>query len=510
MNEIDKLIKSKLDTHESPYPSDMWDKVHAGITKQKPNSRWIVSWFWIGLLAILLVGGSYWLYNKYSKNSGSHSVATPISDHLDNATKNGSSTSTIDAEDVKVNETQDQNKSKYSDDTYDSINESPVISDEKIIAVNDNTRASNIKSNLESNVIATNAQGESEKGNEENKTNNANKVSISEASQSTLIIDNEISKESDNLNVTNIKTANSSSTVSVPGLQLVDAPDKYVKLKPIRTIGVSPFTELTSNDEIANLPLSERLTCAYRQDCPSFVTDRTGVYLDFYISHDYAFHNLGLNNSELESYRDQRAETETNTYSFSAGGRLTLMLPNGLGLKTGLNYSQVNQRFSYIDPESNQTRTVITIDTIDGIEMIDTNYVVIPGTREIASTNKYKSIDIPLLLSYEWDVRERMYMTVNGGVYLNLLFSESGNILAPGEQVIDLNQMGGDGLKVYKTNIGLSLFGSVGLHYRMNSYFDLIIEPNVKLLVKSATVDTYPVSHKWMTAGLITGVRYNF
>ena len=68
----------------------------------------------------------------------------------------------------------------------------------------------------------------------------------------------------------------------------------------------------------------------------------------------------------------------------------------------------------------------------------------------------------------------------------------------------------GDNLAIFKNNIGLSLFGSVGLHYRMNSNIDLILEPNIRLLVKSATVDAYSLEHKWTTVGLITGLRYNF
>ena len=98
----------------------------------------------------------------------------------------------------------------------------------------------------------------------------------------------------------------------------------------------------------------------------------------------------------------------------------------------------MNEKFSYIDPETDQVKEVITITTVDGMEVRDTNTIVIPGTRDVVSTNKYRSFDIPLLLSYEWDVRERTYMTVNGGIYLNLLFKESGKVLNSAGEVIDL------------------------------------------------------------------------
>lgn len=509
MNELDKIFRSKLENHTEEYSSQAWDNIQNRLMKQKTKPKKF-PWVWMSLVP-LIIGGLAFLLVSYSDSSSQTSSLSDAtiskSQGLDQ--KQDEQSAKILASETTKETTKALNENSISDieNTYDKNQSDQLI------------KNTNIEKNDSDVAIATDSKGSTiESSTFENQLkNNSISQSIEVLEQSTEeIVQHTDQNEFESSEISNKNTSTIDAVaVMNNGLDITNKSseenlDRLIDIRPLRTIGVSSFTKLFSVKEQEDIELTKSLMDDFRQDCPSFVTDRTGVYLDFYLSHELPFSSLTAKDAQSEPYQTLRAETEGPSYSISAGARLTLMLPNGLGLKTGINYSQVNEKFSYIDPESVMNKQVITITTVDGMEIRDTNYIEIPGTREIVSTNKYRSFDLPLLLSYEWDVRERTYMTVNGGVYLNLLFKESGKILDSGGEVIELGDGTGDGLAIFKNNIGLSLFGSVGLHYRWNSSIDFILEPNVRVLVKSATVEGQPISHKWFTGGLITGMRYNF
>lgn len=521
MNELDKIFRSKLENHTAEYSPQSWDKIQARLNNSKTNPRKL-PWLWMSLIAgALIIGALYYLLSTDSSEKGK---ATKVDTTADSRSSYDAGKSDAIADmgttsgyrDGYEGDSSERNIPAQEDTSMPFQNNGDHTNDIDAI---DNNSEENIVSNA-SDVVAHSGivkSTNSKKQSLERNTTPENRV-LSKDENSRIHSKNTIDNKNTHLNATtDHETAVSLTTLDINAQNSnINNPaamlnvSKSIDIRPIRTIGVSTFTKLKSENKDEYLALSKAMMDEYRQDCPSFVTDRTGVYLDFYISHEMPFSSLSAMTPEQTAYQALREETEGPTYSFSAGARLTLMLPNGLGLKTGLNYSQMQEKFSYVDPESVQTKEVITKTTIGGVETIDTSFIIIPGTRDVVSTNKYRSLDIPLLLSYEWDVRERTYMTVNGGVYLNLLFKESGKILDEGSEVRDLQDTSGDKLAIFKNNLGLSLFGSVGLHYRWNSNIDFILEPNIRLLVKSATVDDYSLEHKWFTAGLITGVRYNF
>lgn len=491
MNELDKIIQSKLSNHEAEYSSDLWSKIDAQLSNvavEKPKRLW---WWMSAISGIVLVLGALSLMLWTAQES---IPVTSTNDKAENTTSiekpHGSSGQEVDSEasNMAFGSTSPQSDEwtllQGNTDDNASVQYSPEVKQSS-------------KPPSPAHMTLSASTVESRSGQQEIVDVNDMSVSQSLAESSYTVGAGYRLDEQKDMERTLTESKR-------------EAYRKTLSIKPLRTIGVSQYnTKLHSASNTAELELSDRLS-AFRQDCPSFVTDRTGIYFDLYWSHEYGVSNFTAANQELEAYQILRESTESSTYSYSVGGRMTMMLPNGLGLKTGLNFSQYNERFNYLDPKSNDIQTVIIIDTIDGMVVRDTNRIVIPGSREISITNRYTSLDIPLLLSYEWDVRERMYMTVNGGIYLNLLFRESGKVITPGGEVIDLSASGGDNKSFYKDNVGLSLFGSVGLHYRWIKNIDLILEPNFRLLLKSATTTEYPLKHKWFTGGLITGVRYNF
>jgi hypothetical protein len=122
-------------------------------------------------------------------------------------------------------------------------------------------------------------------------------------------------------------------------------------------------------------------------DCLGFSNEKLRFSTDMYFSNDYGFRNLSPRADNLDSYLSMREETEIPGHSFSVGFRANMYLSSNFGVSSGLNYTQINETFKYVDPESSQIRTITTIDYIfqHGIivdSIVNTEQIVIPGSSE--------------------------------------------------------------------------------------------------------------------------------
>ena len=224
--------------------------------------------------------------------------------------------------------------------------------------------------------------------------------------------------------------------------------------------------------------------------------------------------SLELKSQELGNYIDARNNTESSLYSFSASMRVSYISGSGLGFKTGFNYSQINEKFEYLDPDASLIRTIITIDTllVGGVPTVisDTSTIRIPGSLDITTFNRYRFFDIPLLLTYEAPLNDKFYYSFNGGALINLAFSQKGRFLDPSEMPVWFTRGEPDRFDAFRSSAGLSLFGSLGLHYKLNDKFDIILEPNFRFYMGSLTTESYPLEQNWFTFGLSHGIRYKF
>jgi hypothetical protein len=120
-------------------------------------------------------------------------------------------------------------------------------------------------------------------------------------------------------------------------------------------------------------------------------------------------------------------------------------------------------------------------------------------------------MDIPILLSYEWAGNHGFYFSGNGGVLLNFAFNQKGMIIADDTlQPAYVSSSLPDRYRAFDSSLGVSLYGSLGLYYNLNKNFDLMLEPNVRVNLKSLTLDSYALSQKYIVPGFITGVRIKF
>lgn len=221
---------------------------------------------------------------------------------------------------------------------------------------------------------------------------------------------------------------------------------------------------------------------------------RFDLYIDGIASYDYAFKSLTTKTGEDSNYRDRRSSTEAFYYAFTAGTRFSLVTSNGWALRTGFVYANIGELFKYVD--------------VNAIE---------PSTGELSlleltKTNRFQTFDVPVILGYEMDFKN-FVLHVNTGAYINLFFEKKGFILSPDLNPVSLASRDAEEFGVYspfRNHVGASLYGSIGINYKLGSNVQLIIEPHFKRNLKSITLDNYPLNQKYTTTGLITGFRFKF
>lgn len=239
--------------------------------------------------------------------------------------------------------------------------------------------------------------------------------------------------------------------------------------------------------------------------CAKFGNGNWNFYLDVVASPDLAFAELEAKSTEAEDYAKSRRESETRLFAFSGGVRLSMISDNGIALRTGINYSQINEKFTYFDGGHRREDYEPIRDATGAIIGYDT--VITVGERYKVSQNQYHMLDIPFILGYEFKAGN-LGISVNGGAYLNLLFRQEGDFLSPDNlEPVSFDHNDPNSYPAFRGQMGLGYYGSLGLMYETKAGITLLLEPHFKVFPKSITQEDYALDQRYMTAGLFFGLR---
>ncbi|MBI1783313.1 MAG: hypothetical protein HYR66_18415, partial [Sphingobacteriales bacterium] len=212
-------------------------------------------------------------------------------------------------------------------------------------------------------------------------------------------------------------------------------------------------------------------------------------------------------------YIDTRKQAEKSQVGFSAGVRIAKNIGERFILKTGFNYSQINEHLKFINTQDVKTVTVITTRTVTSggqtVTISDTTTVTQIGTSYYNYYNRYRTIDLPLILSYEFGNSRNLSVAISAGPIFNLTSWYSGKILDTSFRLVDINTSGTQGVNAWKKNIGMGLYGSLSISKRLNDQMQLFFEPYIRYNFKPVNINETIVKQKYMTTGLQVGIRYN-
>ncbi len=253
----------------------------------------------------------------------------------------------------------------------------------------------------------------------------------------------------------------------------------------------------------------ENLSIKPINDCPSAFGERPNDWFaEVYFSPDYALkQSKGINNEYLR----RKDSTENFRSAFTAGFRLSKGIGEHLLLKTGVQFSQINEKFTYQSENERRTTTVITIRTIirgvgDTLRISDTSTVQQIGYRVKTTYNRYRSFDIPVLVGFEWG-NDNFRTNLNTGLIFNLQSWQQGDMLDTSYSPVSFDK---GGTQVFKKNLGLGVYASIAFLKRVGTTTEIFAEPYFRYNISNMTNAASPFNQRFHVAGLNLGVRYKF
>lgn len=466
MNQFDKIFRNKLEHHTVDVPAGSWDNIASRLPQQKKQLRPLVPIMFISFGILVFVG--VLILSRYASPN--------VANNQNLNSNNQDQSSFAENSNTKVNQHLETS----------SINQTESLT-------------SNISNTLSSNIVQTTSSKSSLNLNiNRNFDLSANTSSVI-GSQNDLSEDVHLSSAQD---------------------LAIDSDPSMISMAYRAPIHVEAISNKLKNTKF---PVQRRIKYAvpFKQNskpvkaCP-FTFDAQDKSIDVYFSHDYASKTLQPNGGESQGYLDMRNQTEKSMYSYSFGARFGYNLSYRWNLHTGFNYSQINEKFEYTDPESNQTRLITIKDYVyENGKIVDSiiteETVVVPGTEKLKVFNKFRSFDIPVIARFTLLANRHLSLSATAGVYVNLGFSQRGMMLGENSNTpIEFTSGKENAEVIYKTQLGLSVYSGISLAYHLTSNIDFVLEPHVRLQTESMTVGDYALRQNFNTFGVATGLRFKF
>ena len=244
--------------------------------------------------------------------------------------------------------------------------------------------------------------------------------------------------------------------------------------------------------------------------CPTNRSNRnTDWFLEAYTSPDIAFKSVS-NVSASQQYLNKKDSSEQMQLSYTAGFRLVKPITEDFVIKTGLQYSQINQKYAYRTENEIKTTTVVTVRTIirapgDTIVVADTSVLQTIGYKNNTVKNRFRSFDIPVLLGYQFGQGDLTF-GINAGVIFNVSSWYEGVRLDSSLSVVPLNK---NNNPIYKSSLGLGLYAGFSINKQINDDLHIFFEPYFRYNLSNMTTAQSTYNQKFSVGGLSIGLRYN-
>jgi hypothetical protein len=235
-------------------------------------------------------------------------------------------------------------------------------------------------------------------------------------------------------------------------------------------------------------------------DCPSIEKDAAGnkKYIEFYAGPDYAFRSL--HDTGNSAYLQKRKESTRFKSGFSAGIRYTRVFNNSMSVRGGVNYSQINEKFTFNQGNIIQVTYIINANG-DTIGSYTTT-----GARYKTTINRYRTIDIPLVIGYELG-NGKLHANINAGAVVNIYSWQKGDVLDANGNPVSITTGKASSPYQFKTNAGVGFIGAVSVYYKLNDRLHILAEPYFRYNLSQMNKENITLKQKYNTAGLRLGIR---
>ncbi len=481
----DDLLREKLNSYSSPVPAGLFDAMDKKREEQQTAS--IFGWrIKAGISAMVLLLGLGFMYWQVTSDSNISKGETTITNSENQATVKkaieNNQTQTI-AQIESETEVAGQEKSTTTASIIENNNstrEERVSLDNTQQRQQEQTKFNNEATSLSTDVVTTVIE----------KSDEVNQALSTKA---------EIEKVASSFNTEELENIlNKNSTLPMEN-ELVDIEEnaevaeqeiahQSVLVDPLESKGL-----LVDDKYYAAMP---KIECGWK-------ARKAYLYFDAITSIDMAFRTLSPKQGDGETYAILRNKTEGMQESASIGFRASAVMKGGFAMRTGLIYSTIKEPFSqriYTEDE----RYITTTDTEGNILGIDT--VLTSQVQNFSYANRHKLLDVPVIIGYEID-RDKYNVSLNGGAYINITSSQEGRFLTPNSEIVDFSTNSSNHYEAFKRNVGVSLYGSFAVNYKITPAFHFIFEPYGRYYLNSFTTENHELDQNYFVAGMQVGLR---
>ncbi len=222
-------------------------------------------------------------------------------------------------------------------------------------------------------------------------------------------------------------------------------------------------------------------------------------YVELYAAADYVLRQF--TDTPNSSYMKMRKESTSFASAYSTGIRFTKVFNNGFNIRAGLNFSQINEKFKYVQGNIIQVVFIMNAagDTIGSYQTSNTRYKT--------SYNHYKTLDIPVTIGYETS-KGRWSVNFNTGLIVNIHSWNQGEVLNNALQPVDISGLSPNPYQ-FKTNIGVGGIGAISCYYSINEKLSIMTEPYMRYNFSSMNKTEISLKQKYHTSGIKFGLRLN-
>lgn len=478
---FDDFVQKQFDGYKPEVGEHIWENIAQKKDRKKPLVFWFYNATKIAAIAVIMlscIGIGYYFMDNSNKGSKEISLnkeknVLPITnDTTQNDIK------TLDKETVTSATTyqvQSNGKSESDATTLNKENEETIISSTTSKQVQPKNKISSTLINR-NNIFSKNSTI--------NKINNTSSVileSNNENKTASIGRKNKYAYEKKSIHISKgeaEETINNTIIANVETLDIVNENNKFI-----------PKIYLKKLPPIAFVP------------CPEAEENAAGnkKYFELYGGPDYIFKTYSDTGN---AYIAQRKASTGIHYAFSAGLRYTRVFGSGISFRTGINYSQINERF--IAFNGFVLEHVVQVNNVgDTIA----NYTA-ASVQYKKSTNVYRTLDIPIQAGFEFG-NGRLHTNISAGALVNIFSKQTGNALEPNGNIINLSSSKTSSQYQYKSNVGVSFLGSVSIYYKVNEKLHLMAEPYIRYSFASMTKAEVTFKQKFHTVGLRFGLRWD-
>ncbi len=484
MSRMDEIFKRGLNDHESSVRDDIWNEISANIENtEKPVP---VSFGWVKVVSVfslvLIASAGYFIIPNLSR-----------SNLITDSEMSGKDYKTI---------KQDIEKPL-------AIESSPQISTESIKLEKSVTQAQAAVSAQDYNTSSKNTTRKTDI----NDTKNATSLTQSQSTvtQSNPFNDNQISDVESGQTLLNTGQLDNSNTGNLFGTLLLDK-ERDNDYAPIDSRNLSDEELFTINNSTALLDIPVFAIKKRPQACPSFYKNIWVPYMWLEYGSILPQRNLQSVNGN-EDYIAMRESSESTQYSWDVGAGFGIKSPSGVYGELGVQYSQIQEQFSFTDPETIKRSQVITFDTliVDGqmITSSDTSYVDIPGAITILTNNRYKFFNFPFMLGYEYNLSQNVALGIKAGVILNFSARQRGRFINENEEPVWFSSNVPNRYEAFEQKIGASYMVGATATYHVGDLISLYASPQLKMIPNSITLDSYSLRQTYLNPSLTLGLKYS-